>query len=137
LKTQVEAIDVQTLGAYLANADILEDWIKDLRALAHQILDSGASVPGYKLVAKRGTRQWLDNNTAANALLDMGVEPYKEPELVSPAQAEKELKKRKLALPDDLVVSVSSGTTLASADDPRPAVLQIGKQLTAALSKLQ
>jgi len=32
---------------------------------------------------------------------------------------------------------VSSGTTLASVDDPRPAVLQIGKQLTAALSKLQ
>jgi hypothetical protein len=26
---------------------------------------------------------------------------------------------------------------LASVDDPRPAVLQIGKQLTAALSKLQ
>jgi hypothetical protein len=137
LKTQVEAIDVQTLGAYLANADMLEDWIKDLRALAHQILDSGASVPGYKLVGKRGIRQWIDESIAASALLDMGVEPYKEPELVSPAQAEKELKKRKLALPDDLVVSVSSGTTLASVDDPRPAVLQIGKQLTAALLKLQ
>jgi len=48
------------IGAYLANADLLEDWIKDLRALAHQMLDSGASVPGYKLVAKRGTRQWID-----------------------------------------------------------------------------
>ena len=137
LKTQVESIDVQTLGAYLANADLLEDWIKDLRALAHQILDSGAPVPGYKLVAKRGTRQWVDETKAAKALHDAGVEPYKEPEVISPAQAEKELKKRKLTLPDDLVVSVSSGTTLASADDPRPAVLQIGKQLTAALSKLQ
>jgi hypothetical protein len=50
---------------------------------------------------------------------------------------EKVLKKRKMALPDDLVVSVSSGTTLASEDDPRPAVLQIGAQLSAALSKLQ
>ena len=137
LKTQIEAIDVQTLGVYLANADLLEDWIKDLRALAHQILDSGAPVPGYKLVAKRGARQWVDEAKAHVELAKLGVEPYKEPELVSPAQAEKELKKRKLTLPDDLVVSVSSGTTLASADDPRPAVLQIGKQLTAALSKLQ
>jgi hypothetical protein len=139
LKTQIEAIDVQTLGAYLANADMLEDWIKDLRALAHQILDSGASVPGYKLVAKRGTRQWVDETKAAEAMLTMNVprsEIYKE-ELLSPAQMEKVLKKSKLTLPDDLVVSVSSGTTLASADDPRPAVLQIGKQLTAALSKLQ
>jgi len=139
LKTQVEAIDVQTLGAYLANADMLEDWIKDLRALAHQILDSGASVPGYKLVAKRGTRQWTDEKDVVHWLDGIGLENNEiySKELLSPAQMEKVLKKRKLALPDDLVVSVSSGTTLASADDPRPAVLQIGKQLTAALSKLQ
>ena len=137
LKTQVEAIDVQTLGAYLANADILEDWIKDLRALAHQILDSGAPVPGYKLVAKRGTRQWVDEAQAHVELRKLGIEPYKEPELVSPAQAEKELKKRKMTLPDDFVVSVSSGTTLAAESDPRPAVLQISSQLRAAISKLQ
>ena len=137
LKTQIEAINMQTLGSYLAKADLMEDWIKDLRALAHQILDSGAPVPGYKLVAKRGTRQWVDDDKAEAALIKLNVAPYKEPELISPAQAEKELKKSKLALPDDLVVSVSSGTTLAAESDPRPAVLQIGKQLTAALSKLQ
>jgi hypothetical protein len=139
LKTQVEAIDVQMLGSYLANADLLEDWIKDLRALAHQILDSGASVPGYKLVNKRGTRQWTDEKDVVHWLDGKGLEPTEiySKELLSPAQMEKVLKKRKMTLPDDLVVSVSSGTTLASADDPRPAVLQIGKQLTAALSKLQ
>jgi len=139
LKTQVEAIDVQTLGAYLANADILEDWIKDLRALAHQILDSGAPVPGYKLVAKRGTRQWTEEKDVVHWLDGKGLEPTEiySKELLSPAQMEKVLKKRKLTLPDDLVVSVSSGTTLAVESDPRPAVLQIGKQLTAALSKLQ
>lgn len=136
LKAQVEGIDVQTLGAYLANADMLEDWIKDLRALAHQILDSGAPVPGYKLVAKRGTRQWVDEGKAALVLAGMDIFPHKT-EIISPAQAEKELKKSKKTLPDDLVVSVSSGTTLAVESDPRPAVLQIGKQLTAALQKLQ
>jgi len=139
LKTQVEAIDVQTLGAYLANADILEDWIKDLRALAHQILDSGAPVPGYKLVAKRGTRQWTEEKDVVHWLDGKGLEPTEiySKELLSPAQMEKVLKKRKLTLPDDLVVSVSSGTTLAVESDPRPAVLQIGKQLTAALLKIQ
>ena len=136
LKVQVEAIDARELGSYLANADILEDWIKDLRALAHQILDSGAPVPGYKLVAKRGTRQWVDEGKAALALAGMDIFPHKT-EIISPAQAEKELKKSKKTLPDDLVVSVSSGTTLAVESDPRPAVLQIGKQLTAALQKLQ
>ena len=59
-----------------------------------------------------------------------------EQKLISPAQAEKVLKKSKLALPDDLVVAVSSGSTLAPESDPRPAVLNIGTQLVAALSKL-
>jgi hypothetical protein len=50
---------------------------------------------------------------------------------------EKVLKKHGKELPSDLVITVSSGSTLAPESDPRPAVLQIGKQLTAALSKLQ
>ena len=139
LKTQIESIDAPMLGAYLANADMLEDWIKDLRALAHQILDSGASVPGYKLVAKRGTRQWTDEKDVVHWLDGKGLEPneiYRK-EILSPAQMEKVLKQRKLTLPDDLVVSVSSGTTLASADDPRPAVLQISSHLRGAFFKLQ
>jgi hypothetical protein len=137
LQVQLKEIDVDMLGRYLKNADLLEDWIKDLRALALQLLEKSLPVPGYKLVAKRGTRQWTNTELASDFLRIQGVGPHKEPELISPAQAEKELKKRKLTLPDDLVVSVSSGTTLASEDDPRPAVLQIGQQLTAALSKLQ
>ena len=70
----------------------------------------------------------------------MGVtaqEMHKPAELLSPAQMEKVLKKSKLALPDELVVAVSSGTTLAPESDPRPAVINVGRQLMAALSKLQ
>jgi hypothetical protein len=40
-------------------------------------------------------------------------------------------------LPDDLVVAVSSGSTLAPESDSRPAVLQIGQMLTKAMAKLQ
>jgi hypothetical protein len=46
------------------------------------------------------------------------------------------LKKRKLDLPRDLVVSVSTGNTIAPESDPRPEALQIGRQLAAALGKL-
>lgn len=136
LQVQLKEIDVDMLGKYLKNADLLEDWIKDLRGLALQLLEKSLPVPGYKLVAKRGTRQWVDEAKADFELRNLGIDPEKH-ELISPAQAEKELKKRKLALPPELVVSVSSGTTLASEDDPRPAVLQIGSQLSAALSKIQ
>ena len=139
LQMQLKEIDAATLGRYLANADVLEGWITDLRALAFQMLEKNIPVPGYKLVQKQARRQWVDEAKAIAALHDMGVpraELFSPEEIRSPTQIEKVLKKRKLALPDDLVKSVSSGTTLASEDDSRPAVLQLG-DLRAAISKLQ
>lgn len=137
LQTQLAAIDGASIGVYLKQADLVEDWIKSLRELAFTMLENDRPVPGYKLVAKRAIRQWADEEKAKHFLHTHGAKIFKEPELISPAQAEKELKKSKLTLPDDLVVSVSSGSTLAPEDDPRPAVLNIGRQLTAALFKLR
>ena len=138
LKSQIDQLDVVHIGGYLKNADLLEQWITDLRALAHQVLESGKEVPGWKLVAKRATRQWVDEEAAAKALAqDMSHDEMYTQKLVSPAQAEKILKKAKKELPANQVVAISSGSTLAPVDDPRPAVLQIGVQLTQALSKLQ
>ena len=139
LKTSIDDLDAPTISAYLKNADMLEQWITDLRALALQMLDSGARLPDYKLVAKRAIRQWTDEDKAKVALFAYGLTESEvmETSIISPAKAEKALKKRKQALPDDLVVAISSGNTLASVDDPRPEVMILGKQLTAALSKLQ
>jgi hypothetical protein len=139
LQVQLKEIDVDTLGRYLKNADLLEDWIKDLRGLALQLLEKDLPVPGYKLVQKQARRKWTDESKAKEALLGMGLKEsvVVETSVMSPAQAEKALKKRWADLPEGLVKSESSGTTLASEDDPRPAVLQIGSQLSAALSKLQ
>jgi len=138
LQVQLKEIDVDMLGKYLKNADLLEGWIKDLRGLALQLLEKSLPVPGYKLVQKQARRKWADEGKAKQALLDMGLKESVviETSVMSPAQAEKALKKRFSELPEGLVKSESSGTTLASEDDPRPAVLQIGQQISAALSKL-
>jgi hypothetical protein len=136
-QTQIKELDAAQLGQMLERAQMLEDWISDLRALAMQVLESGNPVPGFKLVQKRATRKWADDERAKQALLaHLPSEDVIETTVVSPAQAEKKLKKLKLPLPDDLVVSVSTGNTMAPESDPRPAVLQIGQQLTAALSKI-
>jgi len=139
LKVQLDNLDAPKISAYLKNADMLEDWIKDLRALALQMLESGAKLPEYKLVAKRAIRSWSDEEKAKVALFAYGLTESEvmETSVVSPAKAEKALKKRKIGLPEDLVVAISSGNTLASVDDPRPEVMLLGKQLSAALSKLQ
>jgi hypothetical protein len=136
-QTQIKELDAAQLGQMLERAQMLEDWISDLRALAMQVLESGNPVPGFKLVQKRATRKWADDERAKQALLaHLPSEDVIETTVVSPAQAEKKLTKLKLPLPDDLVVSVSTGNTMAPESDSRPAVLQIGQQLTAALSKI-
>jgi len=138
LQAQIKALDAPLIGEMLTKADLLEQWITDLRALAFQMLQAGGTVPGFKLVPKRATRQWVDPEKARAALEDLGLDQTElmETKLLSPAQAEKVLKKHKLAMPDDLIVAISSGDTLAPEDDPRPASLQIGRQLAAALGKL-
>lgn len=138
LHLQLESLDASKIGAYLGNCDLLEQWITDLRALAHQMLEADKPVPGWKLVNKRAMRQWANEDIADDVLSK--VIPQDElyvSKMISPAQAEKVLKKLGTKLPDDLVVAVSSGSTLAREDDSRPAVVNIGKQLTAALSKIQ
>ena len=135
---KMDAIDVDKIGAYLHNADLLEAWIKDLRALAEEMMKKGKPVTGWKVVPKRATRSWVKEEDVVHWLDGKGLEPkdiYSK-ELLSPAQMEKLLKKSKLTLPPELVVAVSSGTTIAPESDPRPAVVLIGQQLNAALSKI-
>ena len=134
----MQSIDTNKLASYLAVADDVEDFIKSVRALAHQMLENDMPVPGYKLVAKRATRHWADPATAKARLLDLGLTETDviKTELLSVAQSEKVLKKHKIDLPSDMVVAVSSGSTLAVETDPRPAVVQIGRQLSAALGKI-
>ena len=138
LAAQINALDAAGIGEMLVKADLLDQWITDLRALAFQMMEKGVAVPGYKLVPKRATRQWVDPEKARAALEGIGLDQTElmETKLLSPAQMEKVLKKRKLSMPADLIVAISSGNTLATEDDPRPAALQIGRQLAAALGKL-
>jgi hypothetical protein len=138
MKTSLQNIDAARLGEMLEQAPLIEEYLASVRALARQMLENGEPVPGFKLVQKRATRQWIDADKAQAALAALGLEEMEltETKLVSPAQAEKALKKRKIELPDELVAAVSTGTTLAPEKDPRPPVLQIGRQLAGALSKL-
>jgi hypothetical protein len=137
LKQQIVNLDVDTLGQYLKNADLLEEWIKDLRALAFGLLEKNVAVPGYKLVQKQARRKWANEENAKQALLSLGLKEsvVVEASIMSPAQAEKALKKRFSELPEGLIKSESSGTTLAPVEDDRPAV-QSFVGLSKALSKL-
>jgi hypothetical protein len=123
LKTALVNLDADKVGEYLAQAEQLESWIDSVRVLAYDMLENNVRVPGFKLVAKRGTRQWVNEQAAKDLLGDKAYES----KLISVAQAEKLIGKKNF--PADVAVSVSSGSTLAAESDPRPAVIDLGKQL--------
>lgn len=135
-RENIKAVNVNRLAEALASIELLEGWIKDARERAKELLEAGVEVPGWKLVPKRAMRSWADEKKALTALTEAGCTAEELTELRSPAQVEKVLKKHKLAMPEGLIVAVSSGDTLATVDDPRPASLQVGKHLASALGKL-
>jgi hypothetical protein len=123
LKTALVRIDADKIGEYLSQAELLEEWIDAVRVLAYDMLENNVRVPGFKLVAKRGTRQWVNDEAPVKLLGDKAYES----KLISVAQAEKLIGKKNF--PADVAVSVSSGSTLAAESDPRPAVINLGAQL--------
>lgn len=84
--------DEAWLSACLAKADLIEDWVKAVRAEVERRLLAGDGVPGYKLVqGKKGNRQWRDAKEAEELLKTMRVklEDMYELSLISPTKAEK------------------------------------------------
>jgi len=111
--------------------DAVEDWVRDIRKLAHEQLEAGVRLDGWKLVQKRATRKWGASDMAIRtALTEAGLERsdiIKE-SVSTPAQIEKICKKKDIdfSLLENYIIKQSTGTTIAHADDKREAVLPIG-----------
>lgn len=118
---------VERIAEWLPQADNLIELGTYLKDKAHELLEQGATIPGYKLVSKRAQRSWDDEERTVKYFAKLGLPAADRfvKKLISPAQAEKVLKAAKLPaeLPAHLVRKESSGTTLAPESDKRPAVL--------------
>lgn len=117
----------QHLEEWLPQADLLIELGNFIKELAHNQMENGARVKGWKLVAKRATRKWKDDDKALRYFAKIGLPAAERhvKKIISPAQAETALKAARLPaeLPSALVDKVSSGTTLAPENDKRPAVV--------------
>jgi hypothetical protein len=128
-----ESLSEAQIADILAKADVFKGWINSVQAYAQDKIAQGGHIPGYKLVAKRATRKWVDDMEAADLLENMGLdeEEIYVKKLISPAQAEEKLGKKK-AIKDriaSLVIAQSTGNTIAPLSDKRPAVvLAIGDE---------
>jgi hypothetical protein len=112
----------------LQAAEIMDVWISAMRQHGFAEAERGRPPAGFKLVQRRGIRQWVPGKIAdvAAALKTIGVQAvdiWTQPKLVSPAKVEKTLKTLKLQLDLADAVKVSNpGLTLVPVADKRPAV---------------
>jgi hypothetical protein len=134
----LKAPTAEVLADILDLAAMIEPVINEARRQAHELMEAGGIVPGYKVVAKRATRSWAaDDAVVLKAFRKLRITKgaMLEYKLKSPAQAEKLLPKGTL-IPDGLVAAISSGTTIAKDSDPRPGVSPIGSVVTAIVDEL-
>ena len=117
-----------SLEVALALATELEPWVKNVKSFAHEMLEKGAEIEGWKLVQKRATRGWIDPEATTDKLKasrKFKMDDYSDIKLKSPPQLEKVCKAKGVDFNDtfgEMVVSRSSGTTLAPESDKREAV---------------
>lgn len=121
-----ETLAPDMLVRVLEARPIIESWLKAVVLYAEGELSAGREVPGYKLVAKRAMRKWVDDEKAIEArCADLGVSPdeYQERKMKSVASLEEVVGKKSFTGQfEDLIVKESSGFTLAPAADSRPAI---------------
>lgn len=120
--------EVPTLAPWMV-ADVLRQepmvsaWLKAVKERALADLLKGEEIPGYKVVAGRGSREWKEVSEVVSVLSGAGLpeEDYlTQPELLSPAKLEKSIGKKKVSeLVGKLVVSVPGSPTIAPESDKR------------------
>ena len=117
----VETLPQPVIGEILDHAEMIDLWISAVRAEAYKRAERG-ECPGWKLVPKRPTRQWVSEDTLRVESIASGVNIFGERPLLSPAQLEKTVGKR--TFKDHfapLVTSISSGLKLVRESDATPA----------------
>jgi len=104
-------------------SEALADWASTVHAHAESLAKTGVTVPGYKLVNKKGHRRWKDEIAVENAFeAQYGDEIY-EKKLKSPAKLEKLVGKDEIAdyveVPDNgqqLVPETAKGEAIKATD---------------------
>ena len=126
-----ETADERDLARVMANADMIEKWVKAVRAEVERRLLAGEPVPGYKLVqGKKGNRQWVNSDEAEETLKLMRVKhdlmyDYK---LASPTSIEKLAKAgavgpRQWTRIQTLITQSEGQPSVAPESDKRPALV--------------
>lgn len=122
-----DLVPVEMLGDIFGQLELIEDWIKAIRARVDLELLSGKKIPGLKVVAgKRGNRQWADDAEAEGMMkkFRLKLEQMYSFKLLGPKPILEALKDqpRRLKQIEALVVQKDGKPHVALESDKRPAL---------------
>lgn len=125
--------DLDLVAQSLTWVPFIDAWCRKVAEHAQRAVEAGERLPGYKLVAGRGSRKWRPDLTEVEIVRQMealGVDVddlYTEPKLVTGPAAEALIKgkgsgARKKEMAETLLLKVPGKPTLAPESDPREEV---------------
>lgn len=114
------------LSETLRKADAYEEYISDLRQWVQQQIEQGSSVPGWKVVAGRSNRRFINEEDAIDWMMancDGQHDRLFKTKLISPAEAERKFRHWKKDQEFyDLIEKPPGKNKLVIENDPRPAL---------------
>jgi RecB family exonuclease len=114
-----EALTNDQIAFVLHNKALIENWLKSVEAHVIDRLYQGQIFKGWKLVHGRSVRQWANETVAEKTLRAYLGEGAYTKKLLSPAQAEKALRKEDKKKIVELVVKPEGKPVLVPDDDAR------------------
>jgi len=114
----VEALTIEQISHIMKLIPTVESFIESVQERAKELLNQGVEIPGFKLVQKRATRKWVDEDEVRAAFGEQAVEL----KVKSPAQLEKIVGKEAVA---EYVTLSEPGVTIAPESDKRQAVVPV------------
>lgn len=126
-KAAVPTMAPWMIADILKQETLITGWLKAVKERALSQMLSGEEIPGYKVVEGRGSRGWSEEVMVEMALERAGFteDQYTKTELLSPAQMEKSIGKKKVAeLLSEFLTTKPGSPTIAPATDKREAYNQ-------------
>ena len=123
LRAAVPILAPHEVAEVLRMEPLVTLWLKRVKAQALTTLLNGGEVPGFKAVEGRGSRNWADELEVARELERQGFnrEDYTKTEVLSVAQMEKALGKKKVAeVLGGHILKTPGAPTVAPMCDKRP-----------------
>ncbi len=115
----VEGLTTEQIAKVLNNSKLIEDWFKSVSQHAHDLLEKGEEIEGYKLVLRKTNRKVKDEGELVDAFGGTFGDQLYQKKLITLGKLEKLVGKKELS---PFLFKPSAGSQIAPVSDKRAAL---------------